>query len=203
MTKRESIKYTGAGQIDIQNLKGADTLDPGNYKAGKGTIFAITAEAAGEFGDSKIRDQCLAELDKLYPVFTTTTGALKNHGLSTLVQGTALRARLIQYQDWTTMTTSSPTVNALEGPLLDEAAFPEVLVAKAYSPDGKSLELVLYNGKLAGKFQLGFARLVSGRKYTLGNGQSAVADMHGKATLEIFIDGRTVAVLSRVPRNRG
>lgn len=201
MTKRESITYNQDGQIDIRNLKGADTMDPGNYQSGKGTIYAITAEAAGEFGDYTAHDQCLAELDKLHPVFTTPTGALKNKGISTLVQGTALRARLIQYQDWTTMTTSSPPANVLEGPLLDEAPFPEVLVAKAYSPDGKSLELVLYNGKLAGTVQLGFSRLVPRREYVYGNGKAIVAGEDGKVTLEIFVDGRTAVTLSPVARS--
>ncbi|KAJ4351970.1 uncharacterized protein N0V89_007315 [Didymosphaeria variabile] len=54
---------------------------------------------------------------------------------------------------------------------LADRKFPEVLevlVAKAYTHDGKSLELVLYNGKSDGKQKLGIERLTAGAKYTIG-----------------------------------
>lgn len=77
------------------NLVGADKLDPGNYKPGEGSTRAIFAAAAAEFGDKKISEQLLKELDEVYhPVFTTKTGSLKNKGLSSLEQGTAMKARL-------------------------------------------------------------------------------------------------------------
>ena len=70
-------------------------MDPGNYKPGEGAIRAIFAASAAEYGDMAIRDQLLKELDEQYnPVFTTKTGSLKNKGLSTLEQGTAMKGRL-------------------------------------------------------------------------------------------------------------
>jgi hypothetical protein len=58
---------------------------------GEGSIRSIFAAAAAEFGDEKLRIALLKQLDEEYhPVFTTRTGALKNKGLSTIEQGTAL-----------------------------------------------------------------------------------------------------------------
>lgn len=93
--KKEAIKWKDDGGIELANLEGADKLDPGNYKPGEGFTRGTFACAAAEYGDLKIRDQLLKELDEQYhPVFTTRTGALKNKGLSTLAQGEFLRGRM-------------------------------------------------------------------------------------------------------------
>ena len=126
----------------------------------------------------------------------TETGSLRNNGLSTLEQGTALKARIGGYQDWTEMITKGTLESVFKGPILDCVPFPDVLVAKAYSHDGDSLDLVFYPGKDAGRFQLGFTRLAPGQTYTL-DGSSASADKDGKATFEVNIEGRTAMNLAR------
>ena len=180
------------------NLVGADKLDPGNYKPGLGAIRSLFAAAAAEFGDEAISKDLLRQLDEEYhPVFATKTGSLKNKGLSTIEQGTAMRARLSGFQDWVSMVTEGPPETTRQGPLLENAPFPDVLVAKAYSHDGDSLDLVLYPGKQAGSFELQFSRLRPGETYDLGD-QSIVAGKAGDATVEVRIDGRTA--LKLVPR---
>lgn len=94
-TKKENIRYNERGRLECINLIGADKIDPGNYKPGEGSIRSIFAAAAAEFGDEKLRLDLLKQLDEEYhPVFTTRTGALKNKGLSTVEQGTALVSNL-------------------------------------------------------------------------------------------------------------
>ena len=78
-----------------------------------------------------------------------------------------------------------------------QVPFPEVLVGKAYSHDGESVELVLYNGRKAGNFTLGFKNMKAGRAYRLGS-QTAVADHKGEAKLSVSIDGRTAITLRPV-----
>jgi len=196
-TKRENVRYID-GKLQITNLKGADKLDPGNYKPGEGCIRAIVAAAAAEFGDDTIRQELLEQLDNEYhPVIKTRTGALKNQGLSTIEQGTALRARLGGYQDWCKMIQKGPSEQIFRGPILDQAPFPEVLVSKAYSHDGESLDLVLYNGKAGGVFELGFTKLHKGKTYALG-GKSAVTDGQGRASFNVSVDGRTALQLTLI-----
>jgi hypothetical protein len=92
------------------------------------------------------------------------------------------------------MIAKGPPQNVLEGPILEEVPFPDVLVAKAWSHDGQGMELVLYPGKEAGNFQLGFTRLKPGDKYSLDgvNGKvSAEASKDGKASFEVQVNGRT------------
>lgn len=194
-TKKENITYNEKGRLECINLMGADKLDPGNYKPGEGSIRAIFAAAAAEFGDEKLRRDLLKQLDEeFHPVFETRTGALKNKGLSTLEQGTALRARLGRYQDWCKMIQKGPPEQVFRGPILDSVPFPEVLVAKAYSRDGQTVELVLYNGKEAGTFPLRFTKLRSGKRYKLGV-QTVLANGEGCASFEAAINGRTALKL--------
>lgn len=200
-TKKETLQYNGKGELEIRNLVGADKLDPGNYKSGEGVIRCICAAAAAEFGDEKLRDDLLRQLDEQYhPVFETRTGALKNKGISTLEQGTTLRARLGRFQDWTKMIQRGPPKHIFQGPVLDDVAFPDVLVAKAYSRDGESVDLVLYNGRAPGVFSLGFKNCKPGERYVL-MGQEQVVAKDGTVTFAVQIDGRTAGRLEPVNRN--
>jgi hypothetical protein len=56
------------------------------------------------------------------------------------------------------------------------------------------MDLVLYNGKAAGTFPLGFTRLKPGRQYKLA-GVTNTASKDGSASWEVKIDGRTAAKL--------
>lgn len=196
MIRKENIAYNEEGELQVLNLKGADLMDPCNYRSGEGAVRVFLAGAAGEFGDEKVRKEALHQLDtRFFPVEKTPNGAVRNVGLSASLQSIALMARLIRHRDLANATLNGPAENALQGPLLEECPFPEVLVAKAYSEDGKELDLVLYNGKEPGVFKLGFERMVPGQAYSLSTGGSVTADDAGKAVVEVRVDGRTQILL--------
>lgn len=111
------------------------------------------------------------------------------------MQGRALEARLWGPQDWTNMVNHGVPDICHEGPLLESAPFPQVLVAKAWSHDGTGLDLVLYSGVFPGKYELAFSRLRSGAKYRLSCGSECIADKQGRATCITHIDGRTALTM--------
>ncbi|RDW67533.1 hypothetical protein BP6252_08929 [Coleophoma cylindrospora] len=192
LARRESVRYEADGRGKIINLVGADKIDPGNYKAGHGYSYAVFAASAAEFGDRKLNRDFLAQIDtELYPVYITETGASRNKGLSTIGQATLLRARMGGYQDWHNMLNAGPPASALNGPLLVDAKFPDILVAKAYSHDGRGLELVLYNDRAAGSFTIGLDRLMPHAAYRGQAGQEFHASAQGTARISVMIDGRT------------
>lgn len=196
MIRKENIAHNEKGELEVLNLKGADLMDPCNYRFGEGPVRVFLAGAAGEFGDEKVRKGALDQLDtRFFPVEKTPTGSLRNVGLSASLQAITLMARLIRHRDLANATLNGPDENALRGPLLEECPFPEILVAKAYSEDGKQLDLVLYNGKEPGVFKLGFERMVPGQEYSLSAGGSVTADDGGKAFAEVKVDGRTQLLL--------
>lgn len=195
------MEWRSDGTIELLDLVGADKLDPGNYKPGLGAIRALFAATAAEFGDEAVCKEMLRQLDQEHhPVFKTKTGALKNKGLSTLEQGTALRGRMGSFQDWVQMIVHGPPESVRKGPVLTGIPFPEILVAKAYSQDGEGLDMVLYPGKDAGIFQLHFERLQPGRVYEM-SGNTAIASKTGEAMFEASIEGRTALKLSAQPRS--
>ncbi|KAI1612524.1 hypothetical protein EDD36DRAFT_487577 [Exophiala viscosa] len=200
-TKRETLHFNEKGQLQVRNLMGADKLDPGNYKSGEGAIRCTIASAAAEYGDDEIRDEMMRQVDEEhYPVYATKTGALRNKGLSTLYQGTTLKARLSSFQDWTKMVQTGPPKHIFQAPILDQVSFPEVLVSKCYSQDGATVDLVLYNGRQPGVFTLGFKNCRPGERYTLMNKQETVAK-DGSVKFDILIDGRTAGRLEPVNGN--
>ena len=85
------------------------------------------------------------------------------------------------------------------GPLLAEAAYPEVIVTRAVS-DGQALNLVLRAGGDPVKTTLGFARLMPGRHYrVVQTGETLVAGADGTASLQFGLDKRSV--LDLVPES--
>ena len=95
------------------------------------------------------------------------------------------------------MMNKGPVETAFTGPLLVEAKFEEVLIAKAFSHTGWDLDLVLYPIAEAGMFELGISRLKPGQKYGYGS-ETIVADQKGEATIKAKVDGRTQIVIEPV-----
>ncbi|KAJ4363616.1 hypothetical protein N0V83_009912 [Neocucurbitaria cava] len=191
LMKKDNLRWTKDGKLELVNLVGADNIDPGNYKGGRGFVRLAMASVASEFGDYEIRDELLRQMDEEhFPVYQTRTGSLKNKGLSTVGQASGLRARVGARGDWTRLLKEGPPDHCFRAPILDDVPFPDVLVAKAYSHDGESVELVLYNGKQPGKFTLGFKNMKQGKMYRLGT-EMAIADANGEASFSVQVDGRT------------
>ncbi|KAI8930767.1 hypothetical protein NX059_011795 [Plenodomus lindquistii] len=195
--KREIFERDEKGQLRIKALAPGDKRDPGNYGGKAGTICAWGALVSGEYGDEQIRQEALDQLDAHFPVEATSSGSIRNKGMSALQQSLALMARLVRREDLANATRLGPPEVTMRGPLLVDAPFPDVLVAKAFSKNGEELELVLYNGREPGTFKLGFERLNPHTKYNLSTGSSFYADEVGTATVDVSVDGRTQVLLSK------
>ncbi|RII15362.1 hypothetical protein CUC08_Gglean003403 [Alternaria sp. MG1] len=121
--KQENLCWTNDGHLELTNLVGADNLDPGNYRSGRGYVRVAMASVATEFGDVKIRDELIRQTDEeQFPVYETRTGALKNKGLSTLGQINTLRSRLGAHGDWNSLLKDGPPEHCFRAPILDEAS---------------------------------------------------------------------------------
>ena len=89
-----------------------------------------------------------------------------------------------------------PPKCCLAGPVLEEASYPDVLVARAYS-DGTGPELVLHPGRGNGDQQIGIARLQPGARYHVAGATvgDVTASAQGTAELTISLNGRTEVTL--------
>ncbi len=165
--------------------------DSGNFKKGPGTILGGSATAAKEMGDVAFAEELLKIADEtLERVEDPSCHYYKN--ASTGANAMLVLARIAQKDDLYHMIHHGPGKAALEGPVLTGVKYPEVLVAKARSFDGKDLELVLYNGKEPGMQEILLERLCPGKTYVVEETkESFTADENGCTTLNVHLDGRT------------
>jgi hypothetical protein len=84
-----------------------------------------------------------------------------------------------------------PPASVFTGPLLAQASYPKVLVARAFSA-GDDLDLVLFNGAAAGPQTIGLERLRPDGAYQVRGGQGGgfTAGGDGTASLSVDLDGR-------------
>ena len=170
-----------------------ETIDPGNYRRGALFGYAAVAMSAREFGDDALADAAIRAMDQ-------DCGRVVEEGVARYTGGSgwanvwAIEARLMRTGDFRRSFVEAPASGALEGPLLDEAPYPAVLVAEARS-GGNDLKLVLCPGQGPCEVSLGFSRLRPGQRYqatTEAGSFDLLADSAGKSTLRLRLAGRMV-----------
>ncbi len=104
----------------------------------------------------------------------------------------AMRARIHRRDDFRRTIAEGPPEASLRGPLLTDAKYPDVLVARAFS-NGDNLDLVLYPGAQPGQQIIRVERLRPGANYAMRNGSehAFTADNNGAASLSVELRGRT------------
>lgn len=170
-------------------------LDTGNYKPGHATAYAAIMMGAREFGDVEIVEAAKNSLD-------ADCGREVKGGVLRYTKGSndanvyAALAQLMRTGDFRRSFAEGPPKSCLSGPILEDATYPEVLVARAYS-DGMGLELVLHPGRGAGVQKIGIARLKPGARYRVTGATEGeiTASSSGTVTLTIDLDGRTEVTL--------
>src|SRR5262249_22535723 len=111
---------------------------------------------------------------------------------SNLANVWGVEGRLMRTGDFQKSFVVGPPQSTFTGPILTDARYPEVLVARAFS-DGVGLDLVLYPGAASGPQKIVIERLKPGASYELRGAREATfqADDRGKASLEVDLRGRT------------
>ena len=178
--------------IPREALSFMDTIDPGNYRPGKMFAYAAIAICGREFGDDALAEAALRSMDEDCGR-RMDDGVLSYDEASCLANVWAVEGRIMGNGDFRRSFVEGPPESAFSGPLLDEASYPEVLVAKATSA-GEDLDLVLYPGRGDGPQTIGLARLRAGARYRVAGGgapREIVADDAGTAQLEVELAGRT------------
>lgn len=173
--RQDYIKPTADGGLDFKLLPlGWDTRKPADFSRwAELNPLMLTYWAALEMGDEQIVAATAAEMDRRYGdgVAASMTWSGRNTVRNMVNKGLP--------EAWA------------KGPILADAAYPAVIVARAVT-DGVGLELVLHPGADAGPQRIGLERLVPGRSYRVVETDARlVADSTGKASLDVVLNGRT------------
>jgi hypothetical protein len=192
IVRRECMeKQDGRWRLKIP----ARNVDYGNYTFNDVFVIDSFLGSAREMGDDEIAEAALARLDG-EARRTVEDGALFFRGVSTFANATIAMDRLLRPNGWRDAVTTPPPASVFAGPLLADAPYPDVLVAKAFSR-GENLELVLHPGRAAGPQPLRFERLRPGRRYVLRGADDlpVAADERGSAAVSVTLRERTVLEL--------
>jgi hypothetical protein len=107
-------------------------FDFGNYRRGWGGTYAAIQAVAREFGDDEIARAAQRSLDR-------DGGRVDDRGvahydrMSNLSNLSAVLGQIRRRGDFRRAVTEGPPATVFEGPLLSEARYPDVLVARAFS----------------------------------------------------------------------
>lgn len=166
-------------------------LDPGNYRLGSDTFtLAVTTMAAREIGDEETALAAEATIAER-PV-EERYGAERVAGASGLANSYLNLGRFGRRSGLRDLVAYGPPREWREGPVLDEAAYPDVLVARAVS-DGTGLDLVLVPGAGPVRTRVGLAQLRPLASYDVRGArqETVTADQEGRAWLEVDLGART------------
>jgi hypothetical protein len=173
--KQDFIHRNASGGLDFKLLPlGWDTRKPADFsKWPELNPLIMTLWAALEMGDDEIIDATRKTMDERY--------------------GEGIAASMT----WSGRNTLRNMVNRglpeawAKGPVLAQAQYPQVIVARAVS-DGAALNLVLHPGAEPGIAALGLGRLAPGRSYrSVQSGVQFKAGPDGCHNLAVKLDGRT------------
>ncbi len=166
-------------------------IDFGNYRSGPAYAYATLLTAAREFGDEEVAEAALRSLETDCEL-ASDGGVQRYARASNLSNAQALQGRLMRQGDFRAVSVEGPPDAAHAGPILAEARYPDVLVAKAFGGDD-GLDLVLYPGAAPGRHAIRLEQLRPGGSYALEGAEprSFRADPTGGAALEIELRGRT------------
>ncbi|GAA1749433.1 hypothetical protein [Aeromicrobium alkaliterrae] len=170
----------------------ANRCDSGSYAFGRPTFGQVLlAMAAREIGDEQVASSVLADLDRTETV-EREGGAARYAGLSTQGNLYALMARFGRQSGLRDLVGHGTPESWRTGPRLAEAAYPEVLVARAFT-DGRALECVLRPGDGPVRTRVQVDRLRPGGRYAIVGAtcSESTADVDGVLHLEVDLGGRT------------
>ena len=168
-----------------------DTIDPGNYRPGKLFAYVAVLISAREFGDDELAEAALRSMEQ--DCGPRRNGVLCYTKASNLANVWSVEGKLMGKGDFRASFVEGPPPSVATGPVLADASYPEVLVARAFS-GGDDLDLVLVPGAGDGPQTITLGRLRPGGRYELRGPRETVpfeAGADGTASHRIDLRGRT------------
>ncbi|WP_254189761.1 hypothetical protein [Nocardia noduli] len=168
-------------------------VDLGNYNVvnGDGMTKVFVASAAAELGDTDLAAALTRSLGESYRL-VERDGARRFADVSTVTNAHHALTRFLRPDGLRDLMLGAVPPGWRTGPVLADAAYPDVLVARAVT-DGTGLELVLRPGRGDKRVRLAVHRLLPHRSYrvTGATEPTVSADANGECVIEVDLGGRT------------
>ncbi|MDF3312134.1 hypothetical protein P3H15_44995 [Rhodococcus sp. T2V] len=169
------------------------SFDAGNYARTAAYGVGLLGGAMREAGDEHLAKAAFETLQENYEVYIDDRGWLTVDGVSSFAHGELGHAMMLRKANWLNLMTKGMPDHWRNGPLLEAVPYPDVMVGRAVSNDGKGLEMVLHPGGAGGRFEVDLGQLVPGSSYkVVGAADAAItAREDGTARLAVDVRGRT------------
>ena len=186
IARSELFRVTGDG-LELLPLK--PWLDAGNYRFNTAYALGALGMAARELGDEDAVRAIRGTIDEL--ATARHGGVLSYPGCSTWSHTFMLNMRIGRANGLSDLVNEERPAPWRDGPTIEEAAYPEVLPARAVS-DGAALAAVLYPGTAGGRREIVLGGLRPGTGYRCEGcvEEHATADAEGRLRVAIELDGR-------------
>lgn len=173
-------------------------LDPGNYTFNPLAGYAMVMEEAREAGDEELSLGVYRELRERLDISIDNRGWLVAEGASILAHAGLGRALFGRHGGWLDIVEKGMPAIWQEGPVIDSVPYPQVMVARAVSPNGRDLDAVLRTVGRQERVTVTFARLRPGGRYKLTGAleEAVVADEAGRARVQVEVAGRSALALA-------
>ncbi len=191
--RNDLITIHDDGSIDI-DMKVWDTTDSGNYKKSTLGCYSALCLSAREFGDDELLAALERKIEEEYPMVYEDGRKKANAIASVVTKGMYMQSRVMAENSINHLVNYRLPDHVMNGPKLTECEYPGVLVAKAVSYDGKSLDLVLYPGTEQTDQQIAIGDLEKDSPYRLtvaGQPQQISSDANGVFTGTVALSDRT------------
>ncbi|MDF3842977.1 hypothetical protein P3W55_14795 [Pseudomonas citronellolis] len=186
---RQAYVVESGDKIEITGLERG--VDFGRYrKSPVGHLHQLLGSAS-EMGDMRVVQEIMRLLQELGS--PSREGGVLKYDCSSTTGTDLVRGHILRKGDWRRTVTEGPESSALHGPILTEAAYPQVLVARAFTR-GDDLHLVLYPGAGEGQQEIGIERLKPLATYRLERADGSMqvrADSQGRLSLRVELHGRS------------
>ena len=179
------------GGLGLRDIGRLDRIDIGAYHLNSlAFAYGTVMVAAREMGDEEIYQAARQTLEQDFTPHMVD-GARHLDGVSPMAQGIATLGRMMRRHAWHDLVREGVPAVWLDGPRLEEASYPDVLVARAVS-DGLDLDLELVPGRGGRRVTLRLAGLAPGRSYALAGAVEAAVegDGAGEAIVHVDLDAR-------------
>lgn len=186
------------GMAYIQGMPWEEAFDLGTMTKNPSMYCGLLEQLAAEYGDQELLEAVEA-VERTYLKASKNPGVLRYKDVAVINMAYLALSKWAKQGDWYDTIHKGPGEAALKGPVLEDCAYPDVLVARAVSTDGSSLDLVLCSGSDKKKQMIQIARLAPLQDYLIeGMGQRIKADEKGSAAFQVNLEQRLRIRIRRV-----
>lgn len=195
---KDEVVTMRRGMAYLKDLSWEQAIDLGTMTKNPSMYCGLLEQLACEYDDRELLEAVEA-VERQYLKPSKNPGVLRYKDVAVINMAYLCLSKWAKGGDWYDTIHKGPSKEALKGPILEDCAYPDVLVARAVSTDGTDLELVLSSGSEKKEQTIKLARFMKNQSYMVeGLNRIIQADGEGRMIIQLTLSERTELRIRRV-----